>query len=57
VQKKAVELGVTESSAGTVATKEYADEEIATSDLAFSMDITGMGTSTALTKRSCNILK
>jgi tartrate dehydratase beta subunit/fumarate hydratase class I family protein len=46
--KKAVELGVTESSAGTVATKEYADEEIATSDLAFSMDITGMGTSTAL---------
>ena len=46
--KKAVELGVTESSAGTVATKEYADEEIATSDLAFSMDITGMGTSTTL---------
>ena len=46
--KKAVELGVTESSAGTVATKEYADEEIATSDLAFSMDITGMGTGTAL---------
>jgi hypothetical protein len=46
--KKAAELGVTESSAGTVATKEYADEEIATSDLAFSMDITGMGTSTAL---------
>ena len=46
--KKAVELGVTESSVGTVATKEYTDEEIATEAVMFSMDITGMGTGTAL---------
>ena len=46
--KQAVILGAAESTAGTVATKAYTDEEIATSDLAFSMDITGMGTSTAL---------
>ena len=43
-----VELGVTESSVGTVATKEYTDEEIATEAVMFSMDITGMGTGTAL---------
>ena len=46
--KQAVILGAAESTAGTVATKAYTDEEIATSDLAFSMDITGMGTGTAL---------
>ena len=46
--REAARLGVTESTAGTVATKEYTDQEIATDPLVFSIDITGMGTGTAL---------
>ena len=46
--KQAALNATTESTAGTVATKAYTDEELATSDLAFSMDITGMGTNTTL---------
>ena len=46
--RKAVELSATESTAGTVTTKEYVDEEIATESIAFSMDITGLGTDTTL---------
>ena len=46
--REAVRLGVTESTAGTVATKEYTDQEIATDPVVFSMDITGMGTDSTL---------
>tara|TARA_R110000772_G_scaffold3959_6_gene14051 strand:- start:219 stop:2126 length:1908 start_codon:yes stop_codon:yes gene_type:complete len=46
--REAVRLGVTESTAGTVATKEYVDQEIATDPVVFSMDITGLGTGNAL---------
>ena len=46
--KQAALLGVTESTNGTVTTKEYADQEIATEPVMFSMDITGLGTGTAL---------
>ena len=46
--REAARLGATESTAGTVATKEYTDQEIATDPLVFSIDITGMGTGTAL---------
>ena len=46
--KQAALLGVTESTNGTVTTKEYADQEIATEPVIFSMDITGLGTGTAL---------
>lgn len=46
--RKAVELSITESINSTVATKEYVDEEIATETIVFSMDITGLGTGTAL---------
>ena len=46
--REAARLGVTESTAGTVATKEYTDQEIATDPLVFSIDITGMGTGTVL---------
>ena len=46
--REAARLGAAESTAGTVATKEYTDQEIATDPLVFSMDITGMGTGTAL---------
>ena len=46
--REAARLAVTESTAGTVATKEYVDQEIATDPLVFSMDITGMGTGTTL---------
>ena len=46
--REAVRLGVTESTAGTVTTKEYVDQEIATDPVVFSMDITGLGTSNAL---------
>jgi hypothetical protein len=46
--RKAAELATTESTAGTVTTKAYVDEEIATESIAFSMDITGLGTDTAL---------
>jgi len=45
---QAVILGATESAAGTVATNTYVDEEIATQSIAFSMDITGMGTGSTL---------
>mgnify|MGYP006085377089 FL=1 len=46
--REAVRLGVTESTAGTVTTKEYVDQEIATDPVVFSMDITGLGTGNAL---------
>ena len=46
--REAVRLGVTESTAGTVATKEYVDQEIASDPVVFSMDITGLGTGNAL---------
>ncbi len=46
--RKAIELSITESINSTVATKEYVDEEIATETIVFSMDITGLGTGTAL---------
>jgi hypothetical protein len=46
--REAARLSVTESTAGTVTTKEYVDQEIATDPVVFSMDITGLGTSTAL---------
>lgn len=46
--RKAAELLVTESADNTVATKEYVDEEIVTETIVFSMDITGLGTGTAL---------
>ena len=41
--REAARLAVTESTAGTVATKEYVDQELATDPVVFSMDITGMG--------------
>ena len=46
--RKAAELSVTESVNNTVTTKEYVDEEIATESIAFSMDITGLGTGSTL---------
>jgi len=46
--REAARLSITESTAGTVATKEYVDEEIATEPLAFSMDVTGLGTGATL---------
>ena len=46
--REAARLSVAESTAGTVTTKEYVDQEIATDPLVFSMDITGMGTGTTL---------
>ena len=46
--REAARLSVTESTAGTVATKEYVDEEISTEPLAFSMDVTGLGTGATL---------
>jgi galactitol-specific phosphotransferase system IIB component len=46
--REAARLSVTESTAGTVTTKEYVDQEIATDPVVFSIDITGLGTSTAL---------
>jgi len=46
--KQAVLLAVTESASGTVVTKAYSDQEIATEPVMFSMDITGLGTGTAL---------
>ena len=46
--RKAVELSATESTAGTVTTKEYVDEEIVTETIVFSMDITGLGTDATL---------
>ena len=46
--REAARLSVTESTAGTVTTKEYVDQEIATDPVVFSMDITGMGTGTTL---------
>ena len=46
--KQAVLLGVTESTPETVATKAYADQEIATETIAFSMDITGLGAGSTL---------
>jgi len=48
--RQAVILGdpLLESASGTVANKAYVDEEIATEAIAFSLDITGLGTGTAL---------
>ena len=46
--RKAFELSQTESADNTVATKEYVDEEIVTESIVFSMDITGLGTGSAL---------
>ena len=46
--REAARLGATESTAGTVATKEYVDEEIATDPVVFSIDITGLGTGATL---------
>ena len=46
--RKAAELSVTESVGNTVTTKEYVDEEIATESIAFSMDITGLGSGATL---------
>jgi hypothetical protein len=46
--REAARLSVAESTTGTVTTKEYVDQEIATDPLVFSMDITGMGTGTTL---------
>ena len=46
--KKAAELVVAESTDSTVVTKIYADEEIATETIVFSMDITGLGTGASL---------
>ena len=46
--KQAALLGVTESTPETVATKAYADQEIATETIAFSMDITGLGAGSTL---------
>ena len=46
--REAVRLGVTESTAGTVTTKEYVDQEIATDPVVFSMDVTGLGTGNTL---------
>ena len=46
--RKAAELSATESTAGTVTTKEYVDEEIVTETIVFSMDITGLGTDATL---------
>lgn len=46
--RKAAELATTESTAGTVTTKAYVDEEIATESIAFSMDITGLGVGATL---------
>ena len=46
--RKAAELLVTESDNSTVTTKAYVDEEIVTETIAFTMDITGLGTGTVL---------
>ena len=46
--RKAAELSQTESGDTTVTTKEYVDEEIVTESIAFSMDVTGLGTGTTL---------
>lgn len=46
--RKAAELDVTESVSNTVTTKEYVDEEIVTEAIAFSMDVTGLGTGAVL---------
>ena len=46
--RQAALLSVTESTSGTVTTKAYVDEEIATETIVFSMDITGMGVGAAL---------
>ena len=46
--REAARLGATESTNGTVTTKEYTDQEIATDPVVFSMDITGMGTGATL---------
>lgn len=46
--RKAAELLVTESASNTVTTRAYVDEEIATESIAFSIDITGLGTGTTL---------
>ena len=46
--RKAAELSQTESDDTTVTTKEYVDEEIVTESIAFSMDVTGLGTGITL---------
>ena len=46
--REAARLSVTESTSGTVTTKEYVDQEIATDPVVFSMDITGLGTGSTL---------
>ena len=46
--RKAAELVITESANNTVTTKEYVDEEIVTETIVFSLDITGLGTGSAL---------
>ena len=46
--RKAAELSQTESDDTTVTTKEYVDEEIVTESIAFSMDVTGLGTGPTL---------
>jgi len=47
-EKQAAILSVSEDSDDTVANKGYVDEEIATETIVFSMDITGLGSGTAL---------
>ena len=54
--RQAALLAVTESTGNTVATKEYVDEEIATESIAFSMDITGLGTDVVLQNTVGNYL-
>ena len=46
--RQAALLAITESAEDTVTTKEYVDQEIATDAIAFSMDITGLGSGPAL---------
>ena len=46
--KQAVILSVPESTADTVTTKAYVDQELATENIAFSMDVTGLGTGNTL---------
>jgi len=46
--RQAALLAVTESADNTVTTKEYVDEEIATESIAFSMDVTGLGSGPTL---------
>lgn len=47
-EKQAAILSVSEDSGDVVANKGYVDEEIATETIVFSMDITGLGSGTAL---------